>query len=335
MLADPCNAPTVPGAFGDVSLRVHKEVKSFAVVVQANKSFDLLWLPQYHCKEGGVHGMGANVLAFQAAHDEQMWNTSGTPWGNFDNGVTTYTHMSDPCADFVNNEGVRDARTIAACIDVEYTGRSDTEAGQVGSFVAKLGSFWGQKAGEEYTSLAVYDYNDVLNLCNNVARPSTGATVKWVPNFAANALAFQTVGESPIAIGESGTASTDVSETRLREDDPSVIGVAITGAADVQTYRITLTKIIESRDSATIGGLRGAGQTITPPKVTPLERASKQLSGTGSQADDSWQTKALNGLRIAGNALMDFGPGLMRGFLEGPSPSLHGLGAIPRSRRLH
>lgn len=315
---------------------MHRETQSFSVTVPAGESYHILWMPGYHCQASNDNGDFGNAFTFNGVTTDQVINTLAVPWGNYENvstPQTVYKNIDDPCARFINNSGVRDARAVAACIDIEYTGRTDSESGQIGSFVAKLGDFWHRPPNLEMAQIPVYTYDDVLGLSKQPVRPSTGATVKWVPNFAGTPLEFFAVNRSPIYIGEAGVATTVMSENRQQEDDPSVIGVAVAGSADAQTYRITMTKIIEYREDGTIGKLVSTSGHAAPPSVTPLERAAKALSGTGAQADESWQTKALNGIRTVGAGLLQMAPDVISGYLTGVSPGYSGLGALPRAPR--
>lgn len=276
MLLDPCHAPVIPGAFGDASMRTHRESKSFTVTVTGGKAYHLLWMPKYHCEASAAqHDLG-NLFSFSAVATETIYNTSSTPWGNFTNGSTDYFSLADPVANYVNKSGVRDARTVAACIDVEYTGRTDSEAGQIGSFTSKIGNFWAQAPNDDVPTIPLYSYDDVFDLCENPTRPHAGTTVRWQPNFGTNAAAWFPVNHSPIAIGATTFGSTSASSNHIRDDDPNMIGFAISSAADTQTYRVTLTKIIEYREDTAVGVLKSTGGQNINVVTPPLEKADRK-----------------------------------------------------------
>jgi hypothetical protein len=323
MLADPCNAQIVPGAFGDPSMRTYRDNTSYSITIAPGQAFSMIWLPEYHCESVNENGKKGNLFTFQSPTADMTWNSTSHPWGNYFDAAhleTQYTTRADPCSRFVNASGVRDARTVAACIDIEYTGRSDSESGQVGSFTAKLGDFWAQATNDTVASIPAYWPDDVLSLCKNLARPSAGATVKWVPNFSGEPLEFYPANTSPIIIGEPGINKTGVDEYRLRMEDPNMIGLAIAGSTDAQTYRITLTKIIEYRQDSYDGRLSSSSSQAPIPKVTPLELAARALSGGAKKADDSWQTMALGAARTIGSGLLKMAPGVINSLLGGVLP---------------
>jgi hypothetical protein len=283
MLVDPCNAPLIPGAFGDPSLRMLRESKTLTFTVTAGKTHHFLWLPKYHCQavgfgESNTHP--SNLFHFGYNNGDtgptQVENTTAFPWGQ---AFARSQTMEDPCYGHVNKTGIRDARTVAACIDLDYTGRNDAECGLVTGFNAKLGDFWAQAAGATYPTVPLYRYDDVFEIGKESRRPGENLHVRYQPNFVNEPFDFFPSSDSPVHVGNTGgtPASSTVSGLRLRTDNPTVLGVAIIGGEADTTFRIRFTKIVEYREDHSIGTLRSTPMSLPPPTTTPLERATRVL----------------------------------------------------------
>jgi hypothetical protein len=297
MLLDPCDSRLVQGAFGDGTLPVKRLTSEITVTVAAAVGEDtsevhFLWMPKFHCYGTSAvqvsGGQDANVFTFQTTQSNNtLVNTTAVPWANYSGGGTSYITHQDPCYSFVDDASVRDARTIAACAEVRYTGRADSAAGQIAAISElTLGSLWHTESGAP-AALSNYSYNQVFMSGREPVRPPTKVEVRYKPEFT-NAHQFFAAGESPVRLGAATVDPTYVNNYQAREDDPALIGIAIRGAADTMTYTIRMTKIIEYRPRTVLSGALPTHSQTPITDTPPLQRAVAALD---FRAPD-WQTVA-------------------------------------------
>lgn len=137
LLNDPCSArmvhPTFVGAESGFLLRV-RQLVSLHATASYNCGY-VLWAPEYHNLGYNTNGAGydssGNYFVFETTSNQiRPINTVAAPLGL---GVNTYSTngscLADPAYNFVSSATCEDARCIAACLKLIYTGPVATKAG--------------------------------------------------------------------------------------------------------------------------------------------------------------------------------------------------------------
>jgi hypothetical protein len=133
MLSDPCNAPLVPGIFGGIQgnlIRVKSRV-AFDSAFSTTTAGYMVWFPDYqNITQAG--GTGSNFNMIQWGDSTGNVQPTLLNFGNVTPATTTTAHsFTDPANQFVSSSTCADARTVAACIKVVYTGTTSNQSGAI------------------------------------------------------------------------------------------------------------------------------------------------------------------------------------------------------------
>nr|UHS72283.1 MAG: hypothetical protein 2 [Tombusviridae sp.] len=138
MVANPCSAQLHPGLFGSEEGFLGRFKVSYPLPSAAGATCGyVLWAPNYHNGgvNGGVAGGTGNVFIFQSNSPSNAPTNTTAANSAFGAGLTTSTvtasTIADPAYGFVNGATCRDARTVSACIRMDYLGAISSVSGQV------------------------------------------------------------------------------------------------------------------------------------------------------------------------------------------------------------
>lgn len=205
MLADPCDGPiTRPIYGGSQSGYVAKFSSNFGITLDTSTDGYVLWSPDF-CGDNSdakaTSRIPSNYVLFTPSGPTvRPVNTVADPLFSGDTGsATTGRSRADPAYEFVSGDLVQDFRCAAACLDIQYTGRTDEVAGEFAIIQGLPRDMFFAKTG---SSLGAPNVNELFALSPSTTRTSLGKLeVKWRPSDFSSA--FRTTG----ADGEHGTSS--------------------------------------------------------------------------------------------------------------------------------
>jgi hypothetical protein len=323
MLIDPCNAPLVPGAYGNTSFKMRRLTSEISFTVAAGNTTYYLWMPKYHCL--ATFSKPVNLIVGNGFGGAVSVNTVALPYGC---GGSNTNSANDPARDFVNTSTVRDARTVAACMDLTFTGRTDAASGTITKIPAvKLSSFFRNVSGTP--SFTGYTFDQLYALGGESMRPGRTTQIRSAPDFVDTE--FVPVDHSPLTLGTPASAATTIDEDHLRDEDPSMFGFCIRAGTDSQTYSLKFTKLVEYREEDIIFGLattavQSAAALNGPP---PLQRAVAKLDSSfpNWHTDDGIvsRLKDLSGITSFAKSAI--------GLYKGMGNAISGASVLPRALR--
>jgi len=138
MLLHPCGANLVDGFFGTTEGHTTRTRRTTAKVGGDDDTAGfILWCPDYANASDDGNG---NIFAFKAVSSTTLCANSvavplgaATPgaWSSGASVTGTSASIKDPAFPLLDNTMVQDARTVAACLSLVYTGKLTDESGEV------------------------------------------------------------------------------------------------------------------------------------------------------------------------------------------------------------
>lgn len=134
LIGDPCNGPLVGPQYGSSDGGYLAKFSSYHKhdVSTTGTSGYVVWFPDF---TGGADTGGNGALYIFATTDSTVSpiNTVSDPLGRGSSAATINGNfLEDPSHTFLTGSVVQDARTVAACVKMIYTGRNDSLAGRIG-----------------------------------------------------------------------------------------------------------------------------------------------------------------------------------------------------------
>jgi hypothetical protein len=249
MIADPAGSPAVHGLYGTSEGLLGKLKKSFAFPITASSmnSGYIAWVPEFHDR-GAADGEGGNFFGFFST-------MSSNPPLNDEltlvYGAGTYVDDSayrfpDPAAALIRTDVVSDARTLAASLQLTYTGILDQSSGQI---VAMDGLtmellLQGGAAGGPMS------VDQIFESCPRQTRltPNTHETV-YHPRVQGGEFHNE---EDVLLVVDTTTPKTTKLSGKAERLHAPVIGFAFRGVA-VSGFSVDATKIVEWRPESFAG----------------------------------------------------------------------------------
>jgi len=127
MLADPCNAPLVPGIYGTNEGLLARMKSSFTI---AESHGYVAWCPVYN-SGATLSGYHHNFVVYSTNLGSNYGpaNSSADPYGT--TRTTSAAFIADPAYTFINGTTAADQRLIGSCLTLLYTGALQTMSGEV------------------------------------------------------------------------------------------------------------------------------------------------------------------------------------------------------------
>lgn len=307
LVADPCYGPLVRSVGGTTGAGVVQRIRSTYTNVAANGY--IVWFPSYSCGSQSVANYYPyNAYVFEdAASSTVVTNSVAVPMGR---GTTGGNFLSDPCCKLIDSgsspTAFSRAKTLAACMNVEYSGSMSAAAGLIAK-VANMSvtSFMPQKPGS--TPSVPMTIDQMFAYANKRGRLDiAGEELKWYPTETGSVMRTPAIEGATNAVingttledtvwwsGVAGTSATTV--TCEDSNTNNAIVIAWKGAV-VGTLNINLTKVVELE-------LNAFSNTIEEPKGPVNTAKSGGVAAVTEFLDKvnpSWQTDVMNtGMRMA------------------------------------
>ncbi len=299
MIADPCSAELVPGAFGDVQGSLLRLVDTFTGAA-TNTSGYIVWFPQYHT-DGNPDGLTGsrktNCFFLNTTNAASApTNSAAAPFGG-----TPGTSKRDPAYAWVAGTNVADARTAAACLQLRYTGSTMNCSGTI----AKLTNI----PHDLFTAVGAAtmpSVNAMLAYSRDIERLGFGVhEVVHRPDVQTNVFEADNDGPFDYNLGTTATGQTAVSVANA----PRGFGFAWSGVDNCANLYLSRYKIIEWRPWTGVG--LPAPRVISV-GVPPLYDALNKLDMASQRSGEDWTY----GGKVA-EALGKMGGAALRGAIAG------------------
>lgn len=312
MIANPCDGPIVPYASteGGYVSRFVRELTLHSTGA-TNNGYVVLF-PDYH--NDATQGQGGNLFFYENADPTiPPVNTAANPLGT---GGTSGTFANDPAYNFVTGTVCRDARTLASCIRLLYTGKLTDTQGTICSI-------------REFSAAQFFNGSGTLNVPPSVEqmfqfspteerlnpqgmelkyRPHDDTSVPRTSGVSTNALS-----DRCFTIGTSGTAATSIPSGDTTLGDRRAIAIAWRGINTAATgdMRFRLFKVVEWRPRMASGLVESK----------PVTSGDSDQFGKQTRILDrllpGWQQQSgPSGLDMMRDAILTGGGNMLRGFAE-------------------
>jgi hypothetical protein len=137
LINDPCGAKIPEGFYGDDSgyhmrFRITRTINAYG---NSDHKFGyVIWYPDYHCVSRNGNASLGNVNLIQWNSTDAVTRPSLLAFGCQPTSTLTpgtAGSVTDPAYDFVNGTTCQDARTLAACLKIRYTGPTSFAQGNI------------------------------------------------------------------------------------------------------------------------------------------------------------------------------------------------------------
>jgi len=280
MIADPCNSILAPGIYGDQEGLLARVKATYTNPGENNQTCGyILWSQDYHATptNAGSYNRGPACLYVfaNASPAYKPLNNSTVPFGSDQadtvwGGAATAASLADPASDLLSSDIVADARTIASCIKMTYTGAMQNAAGQYCVVEALSLNSILRFNGNESVSV-----DDLFRHSTRTGRLGTD-TREAISRPDDSSDVFRDKAASPLFVGDSGSAATEQTDLGVAQQ-PLFYGFAWRGVPPNAPFPLVfeLVKTLEWRPSP-ISGL-----THAPPRTindsTMIHKAVKHL----------------------------------------------------------
>lgn len=247
MIVDPCAGPVSTGLFGSQEGPMSRMKRTFTLNLfdQSTTSGYLLWAPAL--SSHNIPNEGANCFGFQAfSGDAVPTNSVAAPAYN----ATLFYDQAgglfkDPAHQFADEKIVRDMRTTAACMGIQYFGNLADSQGEIG-FITGISA---TELIDPDTGLMTISANGLFDYASRVGR--LGAELNEV-KYAPNDGQFYNQDASVLKIGVQGVNTTVASE-ESKNANPTLIGFCWRNIGATQNTTVTMTKVLEWRPALAYG----------------------------------------------------------------------------------
>jgi len=243
LLHDPCNAAIPPNVFGESSGYTSRFKLSRAIGAYGgtNKPFGyVVWFPDYHCNDNQTATF-QNVNVFQWAATTAGAQPAQLSFGAGTQSVADSTVVSirDCAYDFVNGTTCQDARTLAACLKLRYTGATSTAQGSVYA----LNNIPLELLINDRPSAAT-----MLQYATLETRASDCIEIKYRPSTASGFFHKANHGPYDVASGQNPAL-----KSAVEAQGPTAIGFLWYGVATQNDYLMDFHKVLEWKPEADSG----------------------------------------------------------------------------------
>lgn len=282
LVMDPCNANLKLGIYGSVkgmATRVHR-ISSIGngVTGTTDNSGYILWFPDYHCP-GGTTTAERNCFLYNAVNVLTGPAAAGFGCGAA-NGTTTTSSMNDPAYSFVESDVCQDARTLAACMRVTYTGTTSNARGLIYPLV-NVPADAIIRGGASTTPPSP---SDLIAYARESKRCVGTNEVRWRPT--GSSLGFKDNLPGPI---QCNSATAPTLNSSVRNEEPVAIGFVWYNVSSPNDLQVDFYKAIEWRAEPT--SLLSSAKPIGADNTSVMQRVTNALDRIYPQ----WQTHAMEG----------------------------------------
>jgi len=323
---DPCHGPVTPGVYGS-SEGLTARVKTTYQTTGAG--FDtcgmVLWIPSYHNAAGSSALSVTHFNLFIKVDndpDDHFADTLALPMGagtspTAGNGFS----IPDPASAFVDTGLVLDARTLAACLRLTYTGKVTETSGQI---------CWIDNYGPAELMSNQTSVNEFFNRATKTSRLGLDTYEQlFRPDDATGTDRFRTGGAQDAAFTQAvPLAGPSYSSSTVRALQPKVIGFAWRGAQPgfLDHLVVESIKVVEWRPEVTAGLTGAIPRSLSVPSTTKMVAAldnrypswssrisSAAMSAASSLKNGTWQAFQSEGgqalARIGTSAAVSYATG--------------------------
>lgn len=311
MLRDPCNAPLAPGLHGSSQGMLARTVllRSADSGFSALTNLYVVWFPSFHNAKYNdpASNDGKRVNIFMWASNSQATGPSLTNFGNVADATTTTAHsIDDPAWSLIAQGSAVDARTLSACIRVQYLG---TTSGCKGSFVPLHNIPVEALLRNNDTAQTPASINDLQRYATQRGTRVTDCKeVIFCPDPSSAIFRDATTGPFVVDAGFN-TSMSSVS----RADEVNGFGFVLTNVSAASDYQIDLVKNVEWRADL------GVGFTAVPRRGTDDPSVLHRVVDILDKSKPGWQDPVMN---MASNFLSDVvlaGSNMMGNYMRGGS----------------
>jgi len=285
MIVDPCNGPVVPYAAsqGGYVTRFKRTIKLHQVA--ANNNGYLVWFPDYHNMH--LEGEGGNCLYFESANSaDSPYNLSSHPLGT---GTTGGQFTADPVYSWADSATCQDARTLAACIRLRYSGKLADAEGTIAAIreISATQFFNGSGAFNSPCSI-----DQLMTFAPEVERFNPeGIEIRYRPHDdtsvpRTSGKSSNTTTDRCFQLGVTGTVATSMPSGDVAGGEKRGIAIAWTGLNTGATSDVWVdfVKVVEWRPNTSSGMVETA--PVTAVDSNTFGRALERLD----HFIPSWQT---------------------------------------------
>jgi hypothetical protein len=313
MMLNPCTAPLVKGSFGHPDKTVTRVASRFNYTIPVGQTMYVLWFPEFSSRSSSAAtGVGLdpfeqfNALYYVGPTASAPPNLGGAGnwayaynWANVADSITNNEggFLVDPASTMNDGKYTDDLTTIAACIDISYTGRADSSAGQI-CLIPQIDAdeVIRVSANASDTVPLVGVTTDLLfgrSNEGNISRLGGNThTVRWAANDMTTDHDRAT-GPFIAGIDTIGTGTTNSGGYRTQAPAPSGIGFAIAGTDGASPITFTLTKIVEWSPGDWLNQVNPSPQGMRPAKLTLAQKALPTAWATlRREATEAWAKHA-------------------------------------------
>jgi hypothetical protein len=247
LLNDPCKAPTVPiyGSLRGYLARM-SNIQSLALAGAAGaKSGYCVWFPSYS-NPANRNTSAANPINFFIFNNSTTASFPTTAdFGHAAAGsTTTAVSLSDPAGAFLLSTTCQDLRSMAACLELEYTGTTVNGSGVVYPLKnIPLTSFILANGGNP-------TIDQMMQYADTSVRGTSMTDIKWRPTDESMWFKDSYVGAYTPSATPGNNTGISVSEQR---NPPMGIGFAYTNISSTSDYNVKATKVFEWRPEMVSG----------------------------------------------------------------------------------
>ncbi len=266
MLADPCDGPLVPYAAsgGGYVTRFKRTIKLHQT--SADNNGYIVWFPDFHSTSGP--GNPANLVYYESAVSSAApTNSVPGPFGSGVPGAGQFTQ--DPCYSWVSSVTCQEARTLAACLRLRYSGKLADTTGTIAVVKEVSASQLFNGSGTVNVPASV---DNLMTFAPEVERFNPeGVEVRYRPHDdtsvpRSTGLSVNSQGDRVFLCGTAGTSATTLPAGDVSTADKRGIGIVWTGlntGAAVDVW-VDLIKIVEWTPNTSVG-------IVESPPVTSVD----------------------------------------------------------------
>lgn len=327
LVRNPCHGPLTRSVgttgLGQISERVRKTITANAAGTDVNGY--VIWFPSYHNTNGD--SVPACFYRFEnASASVAPTNSAATPMGQTAVNTTGLFEV-DPCnANLVAGSTFSRARTLSACLQLEYLGALSSASGQIAAISnISLNAFNRNSSGTTSTINAP-TVDDLFSYAYKRQRlQMVGHEVVWRPTdmssvFRGSGRAVTgTASGTPVIDAPMRTGLVGISPSTIVAVDPAnVLGVAIAWRgvpALANSISVNAVKVVDL-ELNTIGTViepSYADNSSYPPSM--FSTSINVVTSFLDKAYPGWQSRAINSaVGVAGDLAMSYAPAVLPGF---------------------
>lgn len=297
-------------------------IGSASIVERVRRTFDItpstfgdhgyiIWYPGYH--GGGTFGGPGNLFMFSnTSFTTRPTNTTTNPAGT---GAinTTGIFQSDPCNSNLTSDTFSRARTVSACMQLDYIGALSAMQGQVA--IVKNFSLQALDQAAGLGSLQFPSVSEIFNFAQTRQRVTgEGSEVVWRPSSQGSIMrghghvttttAHVAMPDHVFTIGNPAFNTTNISCTEVGV--PNGICIAWSGISTTNNFIVSCIKTVELEFAARNNAIEAPLAASAPRAPGIIEKATAMLDN----AVPGWQARTVHAAMRGAASLLEraYGP---------------------------